>query len=828
MYLKRISIREFKTIQRLDIDFAEGLNVVFGLNETGKSTFLEALSAAFFVNADSGSADILKYRPWQSDADPYVYVVFSANGKEYHLEKTFIGARRGSLRCAATGLNTSNKDRIKEELAKLLPLGVVNEQAHKRTFWIAQRELEDTIHALQGDSDIRSALKSAMMKTDGNIESIKTDIEARRKLIGVGWGRPALRPGPLESSKREAERLESETRDLRKRLNSLDADIKRHHGLTVQVAALENEVTQDEAVLAAVEKYKQTRKVKEADDAALGAIQEEIESYQKDQDRAVHLEQVISGLVDRQGVLDNLLAQVQSVQEVTRLTSELQKEESLLQAVSALDEKVDLLRKKQAVEDVVRKADVEKARLLDGVIVTKQAELRAAQLSVEAKGLSDSQLRIGEDTSSERTEPIRKGEIRDFRANERMSLTIPNVVQLVITSGGTSAATLHGELQEAERSFNDLLTRYAVVSVAQLAERYEVQQKRQSELDALQNERRGALRQRTTEDIRNSVASLKNHMQEKTALPQGNQTVESADDLRRQRDHVVSDLATARAEARQTEANTRKFSERYGSLEKAQQKRKELAREASKAEAALEETPTMELPDDQVFLKKQRLGTNKDTLEKMRADLLKLSGALQAATVSSDIVHLKEAELEEAKAGYQANLLEYEAYQILEKTLRDAEVEVSQHLVEPIRGIMSVTLPRLTAGRYSNVNLDDSLEVQSVRHDALDINPTDLSTGAKGQLALALRLALVDHLSGKERQTIVLDDALVNFDSERLARAKVLLAEMGTTHQVLYLTCHPSVGEWPEAMIHTLPLKTQREIQGQIGLFGNGHPSAQG
>ena len=151
-----------------------------------------------------------------------------------------------------------------------------------------------------------------------------------------------------------------------------------------------------------------------------------------------------------------------------------------------------------------------------------------------------------------------------------------------------------------------------------------------------------------------------------------------------------------------------------------------------------------------------------------------------------------------------------------------------QHLVEPIRGIVSVTLPRLTAGRYSNVNLDDSLEVQSVRHDALDINPTDLSTGAKGQLALALRLALVDHLSGKERQTVVLDDALVNFDSERLARAKVLLAEMGATHQVLYLTCHPSVGEWPEAMIHTLPPLVQERTQGQIGLFGNGPTSAQG
>ena len=123
----------------------------------------------------------------------------------------------------------------------------------------------------------------------------------------------------------------------------------------------------------------------------------------------------------------------------------------------------------------------------------------------------------------------------------------------------------------------------------------------------------------------------------------------------------------------------------------------------------------MELPDDQVFLKKQRLQRNTTALAKTREDLLLLSGALQTVTISSDIVCLKEVELEEAKAVHQANLLEYEAYQILEKTLAEAGGRgFSTHLTEPIKNILSVTLPRLTSGRYSHVNLDDTLEVQSI------------------------------------------------------------------------------------------------------------------
>ena len=158
MYLRTVNIRNFRTIASLDLQLAPGLNILFGANETGKSTFLEALHAAFFVNADSAKTDVNKYRPWESQADPSVRVVFDAGGKEFEIEKVYVGAKKGRLASKATGLDTSNKDRINEELAKLIPLYSSDGRTLRNTFWIAQGELENTAAKLSADSNLRSAL----------------------------------------------------------------------------------------------------------------------------------------------------------------------------------------------------------------------------------------------------------------------------------------------------------------------------------------------------------------------------------------------------------------------------------------------------------------------------------------------------------------------------------------------------------------------------------------------------------------------------------------------------------------------------------------------
>lgn len=70
----------------------------------------------------------------------------------------------------------------------------------------------------------------------------------------------------------------------------------------------------------------------------------------------------------------------------------------------------------------------------------------------------------------------------------------------------------------------------------------------------------------------------------------------------------------------------------------------------------------------------------------------------------------------------------------------------------------------------------------------------DLSFGSREQLGLISRFAYADLLRDAGRPTLlILDDALVHSDDERLARMKRVVFDAARRHQVLLFTCHPAL-----------------------------------
>ena len=69
-----------------------------------------------------------------------------------------------------------------------------------------------------------------------------------------------------------------------------------------------------------------------------------------------------------------------------------------------------------------------------------------------------------------------------------------------------------------------------------------------------------------------------------------------------------------------------------------------------------------------------------------------------------------------------------------------------------------------------------------------------LSTGAREQLYLAIRLAYIMHYCrDAEPLPIVMDDVLVNSDDERALQSLSVLLELSEQVQILFLTCHQHV-----------------------------------
>jgi len=111
---------------------------------------------------------------------------------------------------------------------------------------------------------------------------------------------------------------------------------------------------------------------------------------------------------------------------------------------------------------------------------------------------------------------------------------------------------------------------------------------------------------------------------------------------------------------------------------------------------------------------------------------------------------------------------------------------------------VSRVLSHMTDGRYRGVHrpIRDPSQLVVETHQGEVRTPAQLSTGTREQLYLAVRLAFMQRYCQKaEPLPIVMDDVLVNFDDQRAARTLQVIAELGTAHQILFLTCHSSTVE---------------------------------
>ena len=104
----------------------------------------------------------------------------------------------------------------------------------------------------------------------------------------------------------------------------------------------------------------------------------------------------------------------------------------------------------------------------------------------------------------------------------------------------------------------------------------------------------------------------------------------------------------------------------------------------------------------------------------------------------------------------------------------------------------------LTGERYNKVVLDRSMTPSAQQAgQLLPHEAGQLSQGTEDQLYLAVRLAICEMVLPPENAVpILLDDALVNFDDERMASALDYLLELSAQRQILLFTCQRREGDY--------------------------------
>jgi uncharacterized protein YhaN len=128
--------------------------------------------------------------------------------------------------------------------------------------------------------------------------------------------------------------------------------------------------------------------------------------------------------------------------------------------------------------------------------------------------------------------------------------------------------------------------------------------------------------------------------------------------------------------------------------------------------------------------------------------------------------------------------------------LRSARLLLEAEMLEYAREHRSTTLARaealfsrLTLGKYRALRLGlGQRELRAVRGDQ-EVAVSELSSGARAQLYLALRLSSLEaSLDVPDPLPLVLDDLFVEFDEDRAVAAFEILGELAERTQILYFT----------------------------------------
>ncbi|WP_158545265.1 AAA family ATPase [Bremerella cremea] len=129
------------------------------------------------------------------------------------------------------------------------------------------------------------------------------------------------------------------------------------------------------------------------------------------------------------------------------------------------------------------------------------------------------------------------------------------------------------------------------------------------------------------------------------------------------------------------------------------------------------------------------------------------------------------------------------AKEMLGRAMKAFREENSGQLLASISDL----LQQMTEGRYVKVEHDLEQEGGLLLLGPGEIRkkPSQLSTGTREQLYLAIRLAYIRHYcQGAEPLPVLMDDILVNFDDERQVATLKVLADFDPEIQIILLTCH--------------------------------------
>jgi uncharacterized protein YhaN len=185
----------------------------------------------------------------------------------------------------------------------------------------------------------------------------------------------------------------------------------------------------------------------------------------------------------------------------------------------------------------------------------------------------------------------------------------------------------------------------------------------------------------------------------------------------------------------------------------------------------------------------QALQNRQNDLIELEREIGRLTGQIQSAGGDGVGEVLASAQEQRALAGRELSRIEERVavLKLLRDTVSGCLTEGREHYYEPVRKHLRPFLNDLFPG--AELELGDDFAITSIKRDRPE-KFVQLSDGTQEQIAVLVRLAMASMLAERGQTVpVILDDALVYCDDDRIKRMFDALIRAGKHQQVVVLTC---------------------------------------
>ena len=790
MIIKKINIAAFGKLHNQTVEFSEGLNVIYGGNEAGKTTlhkFIEGMFFGFFKMYSKNklyTEDHAKYMPWSS-GEYQGSIEYEHEGRSYRLERNFDKKNElVRLYDNTTGDDLSEQmeyDSVQKLYDASLHLGI-NRSLFNNTISIAQmanatdddlkREIGDLLVNTGDAHDSNISLKKAVEILDRHKAAIGTKRQTRS-----AFGSNIAKLQQLEEEKQFTQSIYEENKEKYLQIKALEEELEKTMQKKEQIISLQEKRSAEEAA----EKYKRYL-----------VLQEEIDELQKKQDQKMRVNDSdyeiyqeasakydicrdnLDELQNKRTILERQLVTLNIEMSAFRQQQKELSVEEMMQDASLLahyTEKLESLQEKKETDE-------------DPGIAKRYRHYRKIEKILSMSGTATLMIAAILAGIGYFVEPVFY-----YGAIGLGAIGIACLAFWAFFSSKSSALEPKFERYDTLMSRTVNMIIMCEVDIDQLKQKYECQTVIEL-TELLQDAQNTNQRQ---QDFEKEIEEYQNKLQE---IEEEYGIISS--DMQQYQSTMDSILEKANVdtleELKQAIQTTREQGVVLAKLDAAKSAAQELLKDTT-----LEQLRTLSEKADEYLLTNMQDSDKimPNAMEIVNDELLRITSlisSLEGSVKETENAVRALNEIDEEIADVSQKIEGYEidlnAYQLAEEKMQEISKHFHRDFASEFNAYISEIVKRVTHGKYSNVKVNDQMQIKvmDTSGDKL-VDISALSGGTMDQLYFAVRFAIMDLIIQQKNIPVMLDDCFLQYDDDRLKNILSFIAEKSKERQILLFTC---------------------------------------